>query len=291
MVYALTVVAALVVATGEVIQQRSASQAPPEDNLSPKLLLWLVQRPRWLAGVACSLVGNLAFATAVGKGGVVLVEAVFAIRLVFGLTIAAVWRWHRIPRRDVASALLLTLGLIAFIVAARPHGSGIAVPDLRWAYGAGSGVAFAILLAVVAARLPAPRKALLLGMAAGTLFGIQASLVQSAVHVLTGPGIVALLTGWHPYAVIVVALLGLLLVQSAFEVEPLTASYPGVVTFQLLSAIAIGVFVLGGVLRAQLPYAGVLAAALVAMLVGMVALGRSPLVTGQHGRDSRARSR
>ena len=59
MVYALTVVAALVVATGEVIQQRNASQASPEDNLSPKLLLWLVQRPRWLALVPM-LVGLVA---------------------------------------------------------------------------------------------------------------------------------------------------------------------------------------------------------------------------------------
>jgi hypothetical protein len=43
-VYPLTLVAALFVAIGEVIQQRSAAHAPPEHNLSLRLLVWLVRR-------------------------------------------------------------------------------------------------------------------------------------------------------------------------------------------------------------------------------------------------------
>ena len=75
-VYLLTVIAGLVVAVGEVVQQRSAAQAPPEYNLSIRLLLWLVRRPRWLAGLAASTTGNMIFATAVGRGNVAQVEAV-----------------------------------------------------------------------------------------------------------------------------------------------------------------------------------------------------------------------
>ena len=92
LVYLLVIVAASVVAVGEVVQQRWAAQAPPEHNLSIRLLPWLVRRPRWLAGLVASSVGNLLFATAVGSGNIGLVEAVFVVRLLFAV-IAAVCFW------------------------------------------------------------------------------------------------------------------------------------------------------------------------------------------------------
>jgi hypothetical protein len=288
-VYALTVVAAAIVATGEVIQQRLASQAPPEDLLSVNLLLWLVQRPRWLAGVGCSLAGNLAFAAALSHGSVILIEAVFVIRMVFGLTISAFWGWHRVPGRDILGGLVITAGLVAFILAGQPQPGSAEVPPLRWAMGAGSLVALALVLAMFARKARRSRTALLLGIAAGSLFGLQAALVQAAVHVLTNEGVVALLASWHGYAVIVVALLGMLLVQSAFEAAPLPASYPALVTAQLLSALAIGVFILGGTLNTGPAQLAVIVVAVAAMIFGIFVLTRSPLVTGQTHRERQQR--
>jgi len=290
-VYALTVVAAAIVATGEVIQQRLAAQAPPEDNLSPKLLLWLVQRPRWLAGVGCSLAGNLVFAAALSRGSVILIEAVFVVRLIFGLTISAFWGWHRIPLRDVVGGLIITTGLVAFILAGRPQAGDQPVPTLHWALGGGALVGFALVLAVLSRSAGPARTALLLGTGAGALFGLQAALVQSAVKVMTGSGVLALLEGWHGYVVVAVALFGMLLVQSAFEAAPLPASYPAVVTTQLLSALLIGVFILGGSLRSGPAHLAVIIPAVGAMLVGIFTLTRSPLVTGQAHREREERRR
>lgn len=281
MIYIFAVLAALVVATGEVIQQRSAAQAPPEDNLSVKLLIWLVQRPRWLAGVACSFAGNGLFALALHAGSIIRVESVFVIRLVFGLVIASLWGWHRVPVRDLVGALAITAGMATFLLVGQPHRGGGTVPPLRWVEGAGSLVFLAVVLAVIASRLPSVRRAPLLGAGAGVLFGVQASLVQSAVAVMTGTGILALLMTWHGYAVVVVALTGMLLVQSAFEAAPLTSSYPAIVTSQLLTAIVIGVWVLGGVLRFDAVSVPVMASALVVMICGIFLLTRSPIVTGQ----------
>jgi len=289
MVYALTVVAAAIVATGEVIQQRLAAQAPPEDLLSIKLLLWLVQRPRWLAGVGCSLAGNLAFATALSHGSVMLIEAVFVVRMIFGLTISAFWGWHRVPGRDIVGGLVITAGLVAFILAGHPHASDQPVPALSWALGGGCLVVFAVVLAVLSRTMAPARTALLLGTGAGALFGLQAALVQAAVHVLTHDGVVALLESWHGYAVIVVALLGMLLVQSAFEAAPLPASYPAIVTTQLIAALAIGVFVLGGTLSTAPANLAVIVLAIAAMIFGIFVLTRSPLVTGQTHRERQMR--
>ncbi|MGH3503341.1 MAG: DMT family transporter [Nocardioidaceae bacterium] len=284
MVFALAVVAAFIVASGEVLQQRLAAQAPPEDNLSPRLLLWLVQRPRWLAGVGCSLAGNLVFAGALTMGSVILVEAVFVSRLIFGLVIAALWGWHRVPVQDLLGALVITAGLAAFVLAARTQPGSGEVPVVRWCVGAGSLVALAVALAVVARRLAFARRALLLGAGAGILFGLQASLVRSAVAILTGQGLLSLLRSWHGYSVVAVALLGMFLVQSAFESAPLAASYPAVVNMQLFSAIAVGVWVLGGSIALSPPRLAVIVASLLAMVAGIFVLARSPLVTGQHHR-------
>ncbi len=281
MVYAFTVIAALIVSTGEVIQQRMAAQAPPQDNLSPRLLLWLVRQPRWLAGVGCSLAGNIAFAAALNRGSVVLVESVFVIRLIFGLTIAALWGWHHVPLRDILGGLCITTGLVAFLVVGHPRSGDGTVTDFQWALGAGIPVILAAGLGVLARNQRGGRRALLLGLGAGICFGVQASLIQAAVGVMTDNGIVALLTGWHGYAVVVVALLGMLLVQSAFESAPLDASYPGVVTAQLLTAIAMGVLVLGGQLTLGAWQLAVMIGALGGMVAGIFIITRSRLVTGE----------
>lgn len=280
MVYALGLLAALVVATGEVVQQRVAAAAPPEDNLSPRLLLWLARQPRWLAGVAGSLLGNVAFAAALVRGNVLLVEAIFLVRLIFALAIAAVWARRPVGARDLGAALLLTAALVVFAVAASPSRSAAPVRALRWAWGAGGPFLVVAVLTVVASRFVGARRALLLGAAAGICFGVQAGLVQRAMRYVGAHGFTGLLQTWSGYTVVVVALVGMFLVQSAFESAPLRASYPAVVVAQLVTATFLGVAVLGGGVRAGAAGAAAAAAALLAMVGGVVVLGRSTLVVG-----------
>lgn len=282
MVYALALAAALIVAGGEVLQQRLAARAPKEDNLSPRLLLWLVRRPRWLAGVGCTFAGDSVFSAAVGAGSVILVEAVFTVRLVFGLVIAALWGSRRVPARDVLGALAITSGLVAFLVVARPEPGTAEPPTARWAIGGGAVLALAAVLAWTGGRLAGARRALVLGLAAGALFGLQASLMKRSVAVLKHAGIEAMLGTWSTYAVVVVALGGMLLVQSAFGAAPLAASYPGVVIGQLLCSMAIGVAVLGGRIQLGAVALATGGGALVLMLAGILVLTRSPLITGEH---------
>lgn len=282
LVYLLTIVAALVVAVGEVVQQRSAAQAPPEDNLSVRLLLWLVRRPRWLAGLVASTAGNIIFATAVGRGNVALVEAVFVVRLLFAVIIAALWGRRRVPTRDLLGSLAINAGLIAFLLAEHPtKPPSSQVADLKWLIGGGSVAVVALVLTMLARPSPPVPKAAVLGVGGGLLFGLQAALTQSAIHVLTRGGAVALLATWNGYAVAAVAVVGMLLIQSAFAAAPLTASYPAVVTAELISGIVIGVAVLGGSVRLTTTGLAIGSVGLLAMIAGIYLLTTSPLVTGQ----------
>jgi hypothetical protein len=56
-------------------------------------------RPRWLAGLVASGISNVVLATAVGRGNVAPVEAVFVVRLLFAVIIAALWGRRRVPAR------------------------------------------------------------------------------------------------------------------------------------------------------------------------------------------------
>ena len=287
MVYPLTLVAALFVAIGEVFQQRSAAHAPPEHNLSPRLLVWLVRRPQWLAGVAGSTAGNVLFAIALRYSSLALVEALFVVRLMFALVLAAAWGQHRVPARDLLGSVAITVGLVGFIYAARPNkGSGLA-PDPQWLLGGGCVVAVVALLTVIARKADPTRKAVLLGIASGVLFGLQASLTQRAVHVLSERGLLHLLMTWEGYACAITALVGMLLLQSAFEAAPLPASYPAVVTTELIIGVALGVLVLGGTLALGTVAITATAVSLLVMIVGICLLTTSPLVTGQLDRLAR----
>ncbi len=288
MVYILAVIAALVVGIGIVIEQRAASQAPPEFNLSFRLLVYLVQRPLWLAGVACSLLGNLAFAAALGAGPVAVVTAVFVSRLVFALALSAAWGRHWVPARDRLGAIAVVGGLTGFLLVAQPTKTGgDPASPLAWLASGGSVVALALLLTALAYRLGPARKALLLGTAGGALFGLQASLTAAAVELLTGPGIVVLAMSWPGYAVVAVALLGMLLVQSAYEVAPLAASYPAIVTMELLSGITLGILLLNGAIRLGPATLASAVVSIAMMVLGIYLLTTSPIVTGQLNEPSR----
>jgi len=282
-VYVLSVAAAALFAGGSVVQQRTAAQSPPERTFSAGLLLWLVRRRAWLAGVAISLVGNILAALALGKGGVALVEPLFTVRLLFALPMAAVWSRLSVPRRDWAGAVATVAGLAAFLAIGHPQrGHPLQASALSWAAAL---VALAALVAVVviaARRMTAIRAAAMLAGGAGLLFGLQASLTETAIVYLHRQGVAGLLTHWQPYMVAVTALSATILTQNAFGVAPLYASFPVLVTVEPLTGLLLGVLVLGGALRVSSPagFAGEVGG-LVVMMFGVGLLARSPLVTGQ----------
>lgn len=282
MTYLLTVAAALVVAIGAVVQQRWAAQAPQEYNLKPRLLLWLVRRPRWVAGVGLSLVGNLIFAAALTTNSVVLIESVFVVRLIFALLIAAMWGRHRVPLREIAGAVAITVGLVVFLLVGNPEQPDVGhVPEWRWAIGGGCIVATAVLLTAIGRRLRPRAKATMFGSAAGALYGVQASLTQTAIHAAAMGGLIGLVGTWETFALPIIAVFCMLLVQSAFAAAPVEASYPAAVTGQLLGAICVGVWVLSGSIRLDPASLAFLVPALLLMIVGILLVARSPIVTGQ----------
>ena len=66
----------------------------------------------------------------------------------------------------------------------------------------------------------------MLALAAGLLYGVQDALTRVSGHRFSEGGLAELLTGWQPYAVVVLGVTGLILVQSAFETAPCACRCP-----------------------------------------------------------------
>lgn len=275
--------AAFFLGLGFVAQQHAAHREPLERVLHFSLLLSLARKPLWLGGIAAMVCGQLLGATALGHGDITKVEPVLATSLIFALVIAHGLYRERLSRREWFGAVLASGGVAVFLVAGSPAGgSDPASLSPRW-LAAAVAVAAAGLLALAAKRvgLGLGVGAVLLAGAGGILFGVQDSLTRGwllAQH----SGFVRSLGHWQPYALIAVAIIGLLLTQSAFDAAPLHVSLPAGVLAEPLTGIALGVAIFDERLRdTPLAVTGEVAA-LIAVAVGMVLVSRSEALKKRH---------
>ena len=276
-VYLLALGAALLFGIGNVVQQHAAAEAPPQDVMSFKLLLWLVRRPVWLAGVATAGLGNGLSATALGLGSIALVEPLLGVRLLFALPLAAAWRRCRVPgaglgrcgRHRRRPGAVHRLGEPDENLALRRLAGGLG-HRRRSRRGARAGPR--------AGRAPMDvrRQAPMLAAGAGLLFGLQAAVTSVAVDELDRPA--ALFTSWYPYVIVAAALTATLFLQSAYEMAPLHSSFPAQVTAEPICGIALGVTVLSGSIRVGPAALAGEVAGLLMMVGGLALLGRSKLV-------------
>ncbi|WP_327702014.1 DMT family transporter [Streptomyces decoyicus] len=283
--------AACCLGLGFVFQQAAAQRAPMKDFLSVRLLLDLVRMPLWLAGIGLMVVGMALGAMALGMGDITLVEPLLATNLLFAMALSRRLTRQRLGRSGWAGLWLLAGGVTAFIVAGRPQG-GERSPDHLWQWLImGMVLGTALLLAAVAKRerVHVSLEAALLGVAAGLIYGLQDALTRISGEHFGEGGWSALLTSWQPYAIVVLGVLALVFVQSAFESAPLRLSLPALTAAQPLAGIACGVGFLGDQLQVT---AGALAwevIGIIAVVAGIVLIGSHPAMPPGSGRTQNVR--
>src|SRR6202043_867979 len=123
------------------------------------------------------------------------------------------------------------------------------------------------------------RRAIYYGLATGIVYSLTAVLTKATVDRI-GTDVYPILGHCQLYALLVAAVIGLVLNQSAFQAGHVAASLPVIsVTNPVLSS-AMGILLFGEHLDAHGLLASLVAGgAIVAMLVGTCWLARSPLVT------------
>jgi drug/metabolite transporter (DMT)-like permease len=261
----LALLAAAAFALGTVLQQRGTLQTDAPEG-DPHFLAEIVKEPVWLAGGALQVVGWILQAVALANGSLVVVQSLCALSLVFALPLGRWLTAQVVGRRSVVGAVLVLGGIIAFVFVGQPEGGTDNPPASAWWSAGLITVAVVLVLAAVGRRRSGPVAASLLAAAAGFGFAFQAAVTKVFVDQLGG-GLVGVLTMWTTYALIVSALAGFALQQSALKTGFLAPAMASSNATTLVISVVLGITVFGETLSAG---GGRLAPALIGLVVAVV---------------------
>ncbi|MDO3402193.1 DMT family transporter [Mycolicibacterium neoaurum] len=266
--------AALFIAIGDVIHQRSAHEVTDEDVSHLTLFLRLLRDRVWWVGSLVSAVGFGLQAAALGFGSVLLVQALLVTSLLFALPLNARAYRRRVTRFEWTWAVLLAISVAVIVTVGNPtEGQARAGTEAWLAVVAVLGPM--LVLCVAGARIWSgkPIGAILLAVVSGALWGIFAILTKAVVDRL-GDGLWELLRTPELYAWALVAVAGTAYQQAAFRAGAITASLPTMTVTEPVVASALGVVVLGEALRPGEAGWITLVAAVVVMVLATAALAR-----------------
>lgn len=261
----LAVGSALCIAIGNVMRQRAAASAPLAKSVHDR---------RWWVGALAGAGGYALQAAALGVGSLLLVQPLLVLSLMFALPLGARVSGRAVRPADWWWAAILTASVAVLVVVGDPRPGEVRAETWHWVIVVVVG-APALALCLLGARSgPPARRALLLGLAGGALFGVGAVLTKSVVHLLArGP--VPLLTSLELYVLVVVFAAAVVVQQLAFGAGELQASLPATTVTEPAVATVLGFVVLGEYLDVDERMGVLLVGALAATAAAVVALARS----------------
>ncbi|MGW4684628.1 DMT family transporter [Streptomyces sp. NPDC004244] len=234
--------AALSNALATVLQRRAALTVPQSQGFRPGLILDLLRRPVWVAGILAVIAAGAGQAVALATGALALVQPLFVLELPFALLIASLVVRQRLPGALWAAVAAVVTGLGLALAAAAPTGNLTHVPLDRWLPALAACAGAALALALAGLRRPAGRaRAGCLGAATAVCYALTAALMKDSVPLLAEGGITAFLTAWQTYAFAVSGMGALLLLEHAMQGGPLVASQPALTLGDATCSIALGV--------------------------------------------------
>ena len=217
--------AAICFAFANVLQQRVASRLPTAGAFDTCVLFRLARRPLWLVGFVAIIVSISLQAAALGMGRLVVIEPVLASSLLVALALSAWLDHHWMRAGEWAAAIATFAGLAAFLVASEPSGGRPTAGTLQLTLAAAGAFAFAAVAALVAARLSAVRRALVLGVGGGVAAGVTDALTKS-VAFLAGTRQIGVFADFRLYLLALVGLLAYTMQQNGYRAAGLAAFLP-----------------------------------------------------------------
>lgn len=152
---------------------------PDRGSLSPRLLVDLARKRRWLAAIGVQVTGNVLQVVALHFGELALVQPLLVSDLLFTVLIVVAAR-HRPPDRVMAAgAICCAAGIACFLAIGRP-GGGLATVGVAAAPPIVVALASVLAGCLAAARWgPRRLRGIWLAVACGAAFGVTAFLLKA----------------------------------------------------------------------------------------------------------------
>ncbi|WP_406002622.1 DMT family transporter [Streptomyces sp. NBC_00829] len=285
----LALCAALSNGVATVLQRRAALSVPRSDGFRAGLMLDLLRRPVWVAGILAVVAAAVCQALALLTGPLTVVQPLFVLELPFTLIVASLLMRRGLPGVGWVAVTGVVVGLGVALGAASPTGNRTHVALDRWVPALAVCVAVVVVLAVTALRRPEGRaRAACLGAATAICYAVTAALMKAAMHILDDEGVVAFFTAWQTYAFAAVGAGALFLLENAMQAGPLVASQPALTLGDATVSLTLGIVLFEEHVRSGwwlLPQ--LLGVAMIA--AGVFMLARIPLTRSVVGPEESAR--
>ena len=282
MYIAVTLVAAMLSGFGFVLQQHAAQQVRSGQFLGLGLIARLVHNRRWLAGLAVMVAGYLVAAWTLGHLALSVTEPLLSTNLIFALVLAVPLSGQALRRTEVIGAILLTAGVAALSLSRSVHAPVLSFGSFSHWPAAGLIALVAVALVQLGRKRSGTARATLTGTAAGLFLGIADAFTRLSVQQIDGRHPLSLLVHWPGYATVMASIIGLWLMQNAFNAAQLHASLPAVTAAEPTAGIVLGVVVFGDVVHVSPPLIALQAAGIVAMVGGVILVARAPVFRDLH---------
>ncbi len=244
----LALLAAFAFALGNVLQQKGTLETSSDDD-DPRFLVQIFRRPVWLAGGGLQGCGWVLQAVALDTGSLIVVQSLTTMSLVIALPLGARITGQEVSRRVWLGAAAMVVGIVLFLSVGSPQGGTSTPPAAAWWSAGLTAIVLVTVLGRTGRRRQGATRALLLGSAAGVAYALQASVTKVFVTVV-GQGLGAVLTSWTIYVLIVSALVGFVLQQSALKTGVLAPAMASSNAVTLFGSVAFGATVFGESLSA-----------------------------------------
>src|ERR1700757_2929262 len=266
--------AAVCMAIGIVVRQRATMDVPENHGVSTAMVKALVRKRLWWIGTGVAVAGYACQALALSKGSLLVVQPLLVSSLLFALPLSARLAGRRVTRSEWAWAVTLTVALAMFVLMARPRQGLYRGQELAWAVATAVIAPIVVFCVAFGARSTGRRRAVLIAVAVGVLFGVDAVLTKLVMYELAEEGALVVLRLPSLYLLAALGICATVLQQSAFHAGALQTSVPTMLVLEPVVAVLLGALVLNEHLRVNGYETITLPIIIAAMAAATIALGR-----------------
>ena len=266
--------AAACMAIGIVVRQRATMDVPEDRGVSTTMVKALLKKRLWWIGTGVAVTGYVCQAIALAHGSLLVVQPLMVSSLLFALPLSARLAGRRVSPPEWVWAVVLTVALAMFVVMARPRPGLYRGQEMAWAVAIAVIAPIVLFCVLFGSRSTGRRRALLIGIAVGVLFGVVAVVTKLVMYELAEEGALAVLRLPSLYFLAALGVCAMLLQQSAFHAGALQASVPTMLVLEPVVAVLLGALVLNEHLSVSGYETIALPITIAAMAAATIALGR-----------------